>query len=360
MYRLFRELPLNKLGAIRDVNLPYIRRIYAGLIKDVQTYYRKRPKHIASNNLFAEIIKQFVVEFRSDDFTYANKVEKQMDRLISAMGLTSPVHRGKIFQGITLGQKAHEVVIASYDEFPTQGLGRTWRELKPLRYLYHTRTDVQLAIQNNSTPGKAYGVVMVNIPMLLVQYRYWLRWQQGLGEPETVESPMRFVGAFVLPNAIESYLEISWFNRLARNAKGIPNAKYLSPHPFYVTDMSDRLEKLATFTNNIAITKAVGLQAAAAAVPGITNETLFETVQLPRSVVTLQNEWAIAMARLPYIQYLTWLLKKDGRYDRSELNSVVIDLMETVYDSTFRQFGNNEFVKQFQDQALTFVKENKN
>lgn len=359
MYQLFREVPLHKLGAVRDVGLPYIRRIYEGLIRDVKTYYRKRPKFVESNNLLVELIKQFVVEFKSDDFAYARKVEQQLSRLVGVMGLTSPINKGKVWEGgVTLGPKSNEVVMVSFEDFPTQGLEKTWQELKPLRYLYHTRTDIGLPIMNNTTPGIAYGVILINIPMLLVQYRYWLKDQIAIRGNE-VESPMRFVGAYVLPNAIESFLDISWFNRLERQAKGIPNPRFPAPHPFYITDMSDRLEKLAKFTNEMAVTKAITLEATATAVPSLVNPTLFETVKLPKGVVTVQNEWAIALARFPYIRYLTSLMQNGGVFDRAQLNDVIIDLIETTYDSTFSQFGNNAFVKSFKQQVIEFVAKNK-
>jgi hypothetical protein len=356
MYHLFKEMPLHKLGITQSVQLPYIRRIYAGLIRDVQTYYRKRPKFVESQNLIANIIKQFVVEFRSDDLTYAKKVEDQLSKLVGTLGLNSPVNKGKIFPGVTLGPQTSEVVMASFERFPTEGLGRTWREMKPVRYLYHTRTDVNLPIMNNTTPGKGYGVISVNIPMLLVQYRYWLRHQIQVNGNE-VESPMRFVGGYVLPNAIESYLEISWFNRLARNAKGIPNPTYPVAHPFYITDMSARLEQLATETNSYSDQKAIGVEALAAVVPGITQKTLFDIIRLPRDALTLQNEWAIALARFPFIQYLAQMLLQGGRFDRAEMNEIIIDLTESMYDQAFRQQTNNDFMKQFTTQVEALVKQ---
>ncbi|MFO5890539.1 hypothetical protein ACLBSJ_32485, partial [Klebsiella pneumoniae] len=63
---------------------------------------------------------------------------------------------------------------------------------------------------NNTTQGRGYGVTLVNIPMLLVMYRYWYRWQVEKN-PDEVEDTYRFIGSFVLPNMVDSYLDISFF-----------------------------------------------------------------------------------------------------------------------------------------------------
>ncbi|MFO5736576.1 hypothetical protein, partial [Klebsiella pneumoniae] len=65
----------------------------------------------------------------------------------------------------------------------------------------HSRTDTILPIMNNTTQGRGYGVTLVNIPMLLVMYRYWYRWQVEKN-PDEVEDTYRIIGSFGFPNMI--------------------------------------------------------------------------------------------------------------------------------------------------------------
>jgi len=355
MYSLFRDAPNRKLGQSVDPGLGYIRRQYAGLINDVQNYYRKAPKYVASNNLFATIIQQFEITERLDDAEWANLVERWAKGVIPRLGIVSPINKGTVYtKGITLGPQAEEIAVASYEKFKIEGLGKVWRTLKPVRYLYHTRTDMMLPIMNNTTPGRAFGVLSINIPMLMVQYRYWLRWQATQGVQQ-FENAYRFVGSILLPSLIESFLDIAFFNRLDRQSQGIPNTPFPSPHPFYITDLSEKLKRIEESINFEAILKGIEIEGLAAITPMIVKPNLFEVLKLPREPITYQNQWAMTMSRLPYVRYLIRMVMRNHGYDASQVNAVLIDLIEGSNDQIFNQMGNTEFVKTFRKQITELI-----
>lgn len=355
MYALFRDAPNRKLGQATDPGLAYVRRQYQTLIKDVQSYYRKAPKYVESNNLFALLIQQFEISTKMDDAEWVNHVERWARGVIPRLGIVSPINKGTVYtKGITLGPQAEEIAIASYEKFPTEGLGKIWRDLKPVKYLYHTRTDMMLPINNNSTPGRAFGVLSINIPMLMVQYRYWRRWQFAQGVIQA-ENAYRFVGSVLLPSMIESFLDIAFFNRLDRQSQGIPNPKFPSPHPFYITDLSDKLGRIEESINFEAILKGIEIEGLAAITPMIVKPNLFDVLKLPREPVTVQNQWAITMSRLPYVRYLVRMVMRNHGYDASQINAIMIDLIEGSNDQIFKQMGNTEFVKVFRKQITELV-----
>lgn len=355
MYSLFRDAPNRKLGQSTDPGLAYVRRTYQTLIKDVQSYYRKAPKYVEATNLFALIIQQFELSATMDDAEWVNHVERWARGVIPKLGIVSPINKGKVYtQGVTLGPQSEEIVVASYEKFRTEGLSTIWRDLKPVRYLYHTRTDMMLPIMNNSTPGRAFGVLSVNIPMLMVQYRYWRKWQRSMGVVQ-LENAVRFVGSILLPSMIESFLDIAFFNRLDRQSQDIPNPKFPSPHPFYITDLSDRLKKIEESINFEAILKGIEVEGLAAITPMIVKPNLFEVLKLPREPITYQNQWAITMSRLPYVRYLVRMVMRNHGYDASQINAVMIDLVEGSHDQIFNQMGNTEFVKMFRKQITELI-----
>ena len=357
MYALFRDQPNRKLGQALDPNLSYVRRTFKTLIHDVKQYYRKAPKYVDSRNMMALIIQQFVINTKVDDNEWVNQVERWSRGFLKEFGITTPINKGHIHtKGVTLGPQAEEVVIASYDKFDTVGLGKRWRELTPVKYLYHTRTDCTLPIMNNSTPGRAFGVISINIPMLMVQYRYWRRWQESLGVIQ-FENAYRFVGSFVLPNMIDSFLDIAFFNRLDRQSQSIPTPTFPVSHPFYLTDLTPKLVRLEEFINFEAILKGIEVEGLAAIVPMLVESNLFETLKLPREPVTYQNQWAITLARLPAIRYLCRMVLRNHGYDASQLNAIMIDLIEGSNDQIFNVMGNTEYVKQFRKQIQELIRE---
>lgn len=357
MYTLFRDAPARRLGQTIDPRMVYVRRTYRTLIQDVKTYYRNAPKYVESTNLFAILIQQFVMNTWMDDDQWVRYVEETSKGVVRNLGIVSPVNKGKIFfNGITLGPNSEEVAITNNEKFERTGLGQRWRRLTPVKYLYHTRTDTSLPIMNNTTPGRAHGVISINIPMLLVQYRYWLRWQQKLGIIQ-FENVYRFIGSFVLPNMIDSFLDIAFFNMIDRASQGIPNKTFPTHHPFYLTDMNPRLIPIIEHINREAIAKGIEVEGLAAITPMILDNDLFQVMKLPREPVTYQNEWAFSLARLPYLRYLMRMVMRNHGYDRSQINEVMIDLIEAERDQIFNLMGSSEFAKTFKKQVKEIINE---
>ncbi|UXD83623.1 hypothetical protein NP274_00216 [Pseudomonas phage Koomba boorn-mokiny kep-wari Wadjak 2] len=351
MYSLFKNAPSRKLGQVVDPNIHYIRRIYAEQIRDVKSYYRRAPKYVESKNILAQMIRHFNVELLSDDATFIKNVDDRSRAIIRSFGITSSLNKGKVHVGgVTLGPQTEEVLVSTSESFDLKDLNKTWYKLSPVTYLYHTRTDTNLPIMNNTTQGRGYGVTLVNIPMLLVMYRYWYRWQVEKN-PDEVEDTYRFIGSFVLSNMVDSYLDISFFNRLARNALDIKNPTFPIPHPFYITDMNPRIDKLCTTINRESILKGVDMEGLSWITPAIVQSNLFDMMRLPREPINRNNEWAYVLARTPFIKYLVGQLLKNTGYDQSSVNTVLIDLIEASNDQAFKQQANSEFVKAQQAQV---------
>lgn len=357
MYALFRDRPTRLLGQTLDPNLKYVRMQYATLIKDVQQYYRRNPKYVDSRNMIALIIQQFVINNNVDDAQWVNIVERYSRGFMKEFGITTPINKGYIHtKGITLGPQSEECVIASFDKFDTNGLGKRWRDLKPVKYLYHTRTDCTLPIMNNTTPGRSYGVISINIPMLMAQYRYWRRWQEQLGIQQ-FENAYRFVGSYVLPNMIESFLDIAFFNRLDRSSQGIKTPTFPVSHPFYLTDLTPRLERLEASINFEATIKGIEIEGLAWITPMLVQSNLFDVMQLPREPVTYQNQWVITLARMAMVRYLVRMVLRNHGYDASQLNAIMIDLIEGSNDQIFNTMGSTDFVKSFKKQVQELIRD---
>ena len=357
MYSLFRDRPTRLLGQALDPNLKYVRTQFKTLINDVKQYYRRNPKYVDSRNMIALIIQQFVINTNVDDAEWANRVDRYSRGFMKDFGISSAINKGRIHpKGITLGPQSEECVMASFDKFDTNGLGKRWRELQPVKYLYHTRTDCTLPIMNNTTPGRAYGVISINIPMLMVQYRYWRRWQESLGVIQ-FENTYRFVGSYVLPNMVDSFLDIAFFNRLDRASQGIKTPTFPVSHPFYLTDLTPRLERLEEFINFEASIKGIEVEGLAFITPTLVMDNLFQVMQLPREPVTYQNQWVITLARLAIVRYLVRMVLRNHGYDATQLNAILIDLIEGSNDQIFNTMGQTEFVKTFKKQVQELIKD---
>lgn len=355
MHDLFRRPPARFKGMQSYPELPYLRRLYGSLIDDIHAYYRRAPKRVDSGNLFASLLLHVPLQPQLSDDDYIDYVEDVSRGLFRAMGVVTSYNRGKVHErGVTLGTKTDEVVIGTrYRDVDISAAKTQWWKWSAVRYLYHTRIDLNMPIMNNQSPGKGFGVTTVDLPMLALQRRYWLRWQSVINEqPETI---YRFIGGFVLPNAVESYLDIAFFNRLSRKRAEVGVSKFPSPHPFYAIDLSKRTDDFIRKIMDDQEKRDLDMEQALYTTPAIIKSNLWDVVQLPPEPRTRQNEWALFIARIPYIKYLVDVYVHQEKGDRMYVNQVYNELIDLRNNNAFSHVGRSDIVKWLDDTVNSMI-----
>jgi hypothetical protein len=339
--------------------MAYLRRSFVDIIDDVKHHYRRYPKRVDSDNLLGNLLVHIPRRWDLDDRQYIRFVDDTSQGVLRAFGLTSSINRGKVHEsGVTLGKDTTEVVIATehYDNYSDWPI--PWREWASYRYLYHTRYDLSLPVLNNHTPGKGYGVATLDIPMLALQYRYWLKEQFSVSKSantEQKESVYRFIGSYVLPNALDSYTDIAFFNRLSRIASGIDMKRHPSSHPFYVTDFSQRVDRLCEKIIDTRERRGGDVEQIVYTTPMIIKESLREVLQLPNEPITRHNEWALQLARLPYIKYIVEETLATEGGDRRFTNDIYTSLVEASQDRIFSGVGSQSLIGKYREQLHEMI-----
>lgn len=354
MHELFRTPPRRFTGAHSFPEMAYLKRSFESLIGDIQSYYHRYPKRVDSDNILGNILLHIPQRNDLDDARFLRFVEDTSRGVARAFGITQSTFRGKVHEsGVTLGRKTNEILISSFGNVDVDNAPNTWRRWSPLRYLYHTRIDLGLPILNNHSPGKGHGVSVIDIPMMALQYRYWLKWQKE--EMEQKEQVYRFIGGVVLPNTLDSYLDIAFFNRLSRISLGLGVQRFPSPHPFYVTDFSNRVDRLIAKIIDTQERRSGDIEQVAFTTPVLWKNNLFEVMRLPSDPVTRANDWALQIARLPYIKYIVETAVHGDRGDRRFLNEIFTTLIEAGYDNIFSGVGSSDIVKSYKQQLADLV-----
>lgn len=346
MYALFNRPPIRNVAAISFPELAYLRRAYQDVIKDVLEHYHFYPKRVDGDHRLGALLTHLPRRWDLDDTRYLHFVDNASEGLSRTYQFTSPTHRGKLHErGLTLGKDCYEAVIDHYNGPPRDiGTVGAWRYWRPLNYLYHTRTDLRLPISNNLQQGKGYGVITIDIPLLALQYRYWLKTQKRGDREEIAQQPesvFRFLGSYALPNMVTSYLDIAIFNRLTRLANGLPLHSFPSPHPFYVMDLSNRIDDLCQKVIKTNDQRRGDVQVFVGNTPMIVQPTLQQVMQLPSMPINRNNEWALLFARLPYLKYITTHGIVEGQGDRRMTNDIYETLFESGVDQLLSGIGSS-------------------
>lgn len=362
MYALFNRPPIRNVAAISFPDLPYLRRAYQDVMDDVRNHYHFYPKRVDGDHRLGSLLKHLPRRWDLDDHRYLHFVDSASEGLSRTYQFTSPTHRGRLYEnGLTLGKDCVEAVIDHYAGVPKDlNVPGAWRHWEPLKYLYHTRTDLRMPISNNQQQGKGYGVVTLDIPLLALQYRYWLKTQKRGDKEELAQQPdsvFRFLGSFPLPNLVGSYLDIAIFNRLTRIANNLPVHSYPSPHPFYVMDLSQRIDGLLHRVVATNDQRRGDIQIFAGTTPMIVNATLQQVMVLPNMPVNRNNEWALMLARLPYLKYIVehGIVPQQG--DRQMTNEVYEALFDSGVDNLFSGVGSSSAVSMIRDTLVADIQQ---
>lgn len=354
MYDLFAPHMRRNIGSQQPPELRYLERTYQREIRDVQQYYRRYPKRMNSANVLANVLFHLPARDDMDDRRYVRYIEDTAPGVTRAFGFVSSVYKGRVQSGgVTLGPETDEVVVASQEDFAFDRPEKQWWYWMPYRFLYHTRHDPNLPILNNTTPGKGFGVGVLNVPMLALQYRYWRRYQKELQGTE--DDVYRFIGACVLPNLLPSYFEIAYFNRLDLLSKGLKTRNYPTPHPFYLTDYSRQLNQMAEKTLDTYMRRGQDLEQLAGVVPMVLSDSLLSLMQLPKDPVTRQNEWAFLLALLPYVDFLVHYAIRHGHIEGYFMNEVHKTLRDALRDRSFTGVGGSKMIAKWRGQLQQLI-----
>lgn len=114
-------------------------------------------------------------------------------------------------------EESHNLVV---EQLMDESIGY-WRDWEPIRVRYHPYTDMDyypMCTEYENTPRKhnnpyAIAIIEVDIPLLYLQFLLWNRSPDSrLGEGK--KSIHMFMMNYPIPNAIESQMEIAYFNRM--------------------------------------------------------------------------------------------------------------------------------------------------
>lgn len=348
MFDLFFSKPRLQGGVIKPPEFAYLKRSLQNELKNVKYYYRNHYKKVAANNLFANLLNSLIIREELDDYQFSRVIEDQADSITRRFGIASNMFRGQVHEkGIVLGPETKEILVSVVNEESFIDDGDNWWDMKPINYLYHTRTDVGLPILNNTTKGRGFGILSINVPMLAVKYRRWRRW--AITNDPSLPSVFEFVGKFVLPDLLDSYLDIAIFNRLDQRQAGLPLRKYPSAHPFYLTDYSDRIDRFNEILLDQYHSRKNDPEQLLYNIPLITSDTALAMVTVRQSGMNRNNDWVYLLRNIPFYRFIARHGIQHNRPNQYYLNQMYNQLRYLRNDQIFNGIGTKDTVNYFRD-----------
>lgn len=336
MYQSFVLKSTNEKGIVNYPAWNVIKRNFQRENQKIVSYYQKNATAVKSDHLIVKLIESINIPFIDDLNYYTGLVRNKAYSLASMLKISSPSYKGTTSRkGYFFGSMCDEIIIADNSLFSISEATENWKDLQPIKVLYHGITNLlpPLLDGKNLIQKEGYVVISVNIPMLAFQYQMWrAKIQKDLVFKQDVA---HFVRSYPIPNMIYSYQDIAIYNRLESLMKEVPLKKYgVNYHSFALIDDTgdaDRVLKdvLTTISRgNYTYNRILET------IPAINVESGRVSLAMPDLPDTRQVYWAMVLARLPVISFLL-KVSKDNHANTGIKNDWRIALRELHYDNSF-------------------------
>jgi hypothetical protein len=279
-------------------------------LDQVQKYYYNRPHAVKSHHFLVRLLNNIGVPYSHQLERFHSIVEARALSMSVGFKMTSPISKGSLFNGIFFGEGSAEVLIASDESFNPYLAHQNWRVLQAVTVISHPKSDLGYTLANGKKSGTDTGIsfIVINIPMLAIQFRAYMESQQIRSEtydvnPQTVA---QFIHMHVLPNMMKSQVNQALFNRAYNIAFSAPMGESVKSHPFMLLNYEDRVDKVYRHLCNYLKGNERDMRAMLKSFPCIGGD-FHSLMKLPELVPTRQYVWVEVLSRIKVIDFLTEL-----------------------------------------------------
>lgn len=301
-----------------------IKRTYQKETNKVMNYFHDSNFYIKSNHILCRLIETASIPMDYEIDRYISVAITRAPYLANYFNFTNPLKSGKIHNGIFYGEDNLEIIISNNEYFNPFAVINNWKDIQAIKVIEHNKTDLGLQIANgnlNST-DKGLSVFVIDIPLLLFQYRCFLYDQYT--NMTKLDIP-HFVVKYVIPNMLPSHLDIVVINRLINLFRVAPMGETLNKLPFYISDYSNMIDKALKTTIEKLSNRHILYNNSLSNIPSIFNTSAKESLTMPNITPTRQVWWALLLSRLRFIRFLIELGGDEGlRTNRGLINQIKI------------------------------------
>lgn len=277
-------------------------------IAQVKEYYRLNPTAVESNHFLVRLLQSITVPHALSLDNYYDSVDTIALNLSMALGMTSSIYSGKVFDAVFYASGNKEILLASDAIFDYKKAHEDWQNISAIQVLRQPMTDLQLGIPDGKMKSREIGlsVIAVNIPMLAVQYRAFRQNEDTIFETlqDSERSIMQFIRMYVLPNMLDTHVDQVLFNRIANLQQNKSNQQGQRSHSFVMPDYTSRVDVVyQSILNNLEKTSQ-DFWGIMKNIPVVNKPNMELAMYLPQIAPTRNCLWALSIARIPVIKFL--------------------------------------------------------
>lgn len=302
-------------GIVTPSDIPYLKRLYAFNRDQIQNYYQTRNFAVKNTHIISRILEHFPLHLGVDSYRYLEQSLDKTKYLVKHFKFTSELERGQVHPGYFFGNEGEEIIIANYDHFDINSATLNWRTIAPISVVTTNRNDSKLLLPLGNSDGSKSGlsVISINIPMLALKYREFLKEQyiNSIGDSGMVLNKNHFITKYLINTMMPDCIDHALLNMVMDKFYGRETVTPTFKHRFKIFEPTVQLDRYTDQVVSVITSKKLDFVNLLRNIPLMFNENASQLLAFNDIAITRQMRWAIVVSRLPYMCFLLDVSKSE-------------------------------------------------
>jgi hypothetical protein len=303
---LFKSTSPVTSGVVIPPQWSYIQSGVKKNISRVMNYHRNAAVAVRGGHILTRLLMSINVPKNLSLQRYHSNVEIDALHYAASQGMGTIGAMPRIFKGLFYSDSDPEMILAVDNYFDAQWVHDNWQHACAVYPLLHGKSDLGMQIPN----GRPYSgehslsIIVVNVPMLAVQYRAFL-YAQMQKPHEFRQGIQRFIGGHVLPNMLPRQMELALMNRVINRyyqieADNLPYTRHVFALSDYTKFIDEAIDKVL-----MSMQKGVGrFETLLQNIPSFYHTDIHAALVTPDLMPTRQIDWLVTLSRLKAMSFL--------------------------------------------------------
>lgn len=303
--RYIRSAP--RSGSLIPRDLTFLKKNFNVNINHITDFYMEKNFSVKNNHILSRIIEQLPGYSGVDDLVYMDRVIKSTPYLSKYFKITSDIEYGLVHPPYFFGNKGEEILMSTFDYFNIDELKSNWKTAKPIKVIKQPRNDDRYLLPLGNDDGNRSGlaVCMINIPMLAMKYREFLKQQStALSNGEAALNKNNFVIKYVLPTMMEDIVDQTILNKLMDKFYGRETIEPKFKHRFPLMDVGVQLDRYLDDTLEFITANNYDFVNILRNIKLLYKDNAAELLMNPDLGFTMQSKWAMIVSKLDVMVFL--------------------------------------------------------
>ena len=335
MFEIFKEIPDTNYSRTTKSNSEYIFDRLTNETNRVIEYYNNKVSSIDNRHILIRLLRTLSAPLELDLYEYRRIIDTKSMYVCKSLGIGTPLNQSENHTGMFY--PVDDVLITTIEiDYDIDTLADNWKNLSPVRVLYHPYNGLQPTfVDNRYFPyKKGFAVICVDPVLLKLIHRLWLQEQYSkTSEDGTMLTDNHFVHMVIIPAMITSHLEIALMNRyMDLYNNNLLDTGYVKA-PIVLNNYENKVDTIALEYLLDLIDSSYSYIRYLYQLPSIYGKTMLEAMILPTFTSTRQNFKYFFLSRLYVIDWLIDIGGDNGcRFNRDLISRLRIQIKRLSRD----------------------------